>query len=437
MKINSKISHFIILALSVFTMTFAFTVFAKEYGVSDKAIVNTQGIGEFSDTQIYDFTVSGGESIGTFPIKAYVTIEGLYKGSGSVFVYYDGDEDSGEVFDLPNSGDTGDLHMVLGDKKKKLESNSAGTFSHQLYIRPQGVTVSSISIHVTNTYSRDVGVKCEDGDSNTVKSKSIQFWVANEPRLSGDNFYTMNYGLNDDLSDITNPITSAYVEVVGMYDTSGSVDIYFNDKAIDGVTHELSSPYTYKQVSLLSKDISSLIQNQSGSDFTQNLHISANGLELINASVKFVITYKYKPMKSSCAGFPPKGEFSSNVLDTRTNNGVVYNSITWRGELGGDLKDTGKVKFQLATAPCSNGASDYPVCSIGSWEFIGGKTCSSSDWFESLGSNIPIDLFKTGCSDKFNGKQFYKYKVQICSTDCLEAGKTTPFIDDIFVSWSP
>lgn len=437
MLLDSKNSHLLILSLVFFAMSFSFSVFAKEYGVSDKAIISTEGVGEFSDTQIYDFTVSGGETIGVVPIKSYVTVEGLYKGGGSVFVYFDGNEKSGEVFDLPDGGDVQNLQIVLGDKLKILESNTAGTFNHQLYIRPQGVIISSVSIHVTNTYSRDVGNKCEEGDPSTVKSKTVQFWVANETKISGSQMYTINYGLNDDLLGINNPIISSYVEVVGMYDTGGNVDIYFNNKNIDGVTHELPTPDTYKEVVLLSKDVRDLLQSQSGSDFTLPLHIETDGLDFANVSAKFVVTYKYHPMKAGCSGLPPTGEFTSPVLDTGSQKGVAYNSITWKGVLGGELKDTGHVRFQLATSPCTNGASNYPTCSIGSWDYVGGKTCSNTDWFDSISPDKPIDLFSTGCSDKLDNKQYYRYKIQLCSEDCVISGKTTPLVDEVYVSWSP
>ncbi len=437
MHIKSHYSHIALIFLTIFSIVFAFTVYAKEYGISERSIV-IDGGGSFSDTQIYDFTVSGGDVIGaSMHLESYVSVEWLYTGGGSIFVYFDGDEGSGETFILPDNGDVGYMQFVLEDKLKKLESVDAGIFNHQLYVKPTGVTINSISAHVSSSYARDTSGKCEDGDPATEKVKTVQYLVANADEIITEQQYTINFGLNDDLIGITNPISSAYVEVVGLYTGGGTIEIYFNDKLSDGVVHDLQNTNKYRQLSIISKDINDLITGQGGEDFSQIVNINPIGVTLSGVSIKFILTYKYHPMKSGCSGFPIKGEYTSVPLDTNTNRGVEYNSIAWDGELGGDNKDVGRVRFQLATAPCSNGATNYPACNIGSWSFVGGSSCNSVDWFESIGPKIPIDLFKTGCSDKLNNNQYYKYKVQICSKDCIEAGQSTPTIEGIYVSWSP
>lgn len=134
---------------------------------------------------------------------------------------------------------------------------------------------------------------------------------------------------------------------------------------------------------------------------------------------------------------PPTGNAESAVLDTQTPSGVLYNSITWRGALGGINSNKGKVRFQMATAPCANGAINSPTCSAGSWNYIGGLTCSGGDWFQTVGPDIPYDLYRSGCSSALDGKQYYRYRVQICADDCVIGGATTPTVGEIFVSWSP
>lgn len=136
-------------------------------------------------------------------------------------------------------------------------------------------------------------------------------------------------------------------------------------------------------------------------------------------------------------GFPPTGNAESTVLDTQTPSGVLYNSITWRGTLGGVNSDKGKVRFQIAAAPCANGAVNAPACTAGTWNYIGGTTCSGGDWFQTLGPDIPFDLYRSGCSSALDGKQYYRYRVQICADDCIISGASTPSVDEIFVSWSP
>lgn len=122
-------------------------------------------------------------------------------------------------------------------------------------------------------------------------------------------------------------------------------------------------------------------------------------------------------------GSPVSGVLSSSVFDTVNSSSVGYNSIMWKGSLAGE----GKVRFQFAASQSSSGP----------WNFYGGNTCSSGDWFDSLGPNNPIEIKEgIGCFGEWNGKRYFRYKVQICSRDCLEVGLGNPEIDSIIINWS-
>lgn len=412
-------------------------VYAREVAVSQKSfILSSAGI--ISSQQTFDFTMSGGELLGvSTPMRAYLSVDGLYTGAGTLVLRIDGDPNSNQTYVLPQATDPAPLQLVYGDRSGRLAHSSAGTYAHTLTFIPSGVVLSGASVHLTNSYTREVGNNCPDGAPNTEKMKSVEFFIVQTPSLSGPTTFQMNYALNDNITGISNAVASAYVEMVGLYEGGGQAKIYFNDPLVDGITETLPTSSGPAEFSLLSANVASVFQHTSAGSFSQNVTVDPGGATLSNVSLKLVITYRFHPAQSSCGGFPPTGDAQSAALDTGTPSGVLYNSITWRGVLGGSSNDKGKVRFQLATAACSNGASDPPQCTVGTWNFIGGPTCSASDWFVTAGPDIPFDLFRSGCSDALNGKQYYKYKVQLCADDCLISGQTTPSIDEIFVSWSP
>lgn len=122
-------------------------------------------------------------------------------------------------------------------------------------------------------------------------------------------------------------------------------------------------------------------------------------------------------------GMPISGTLTSSVFDTASSSGMGYNSIMWKGLLSGE----GKVRFQFAASNSS----------LGPWNFYGGDTCSSGDWFETLGPNLPLSLKENSdCLNAWNNKRYYRYKVKICSKDCVTAGLESPEIDSIVVNWS-
>jgi hypothetical protein len=370
-------------------------------------------------------------------MRAYLSVDGLYEGGGSLILRLDDDVASDQTYTLPNTSTPLPLALVFGDSAGKLAAVTAGTYEHRLTLIPSGVTLSGLSVHVTNSYTREVGNNCPDGAPNTEKMKTVEFFIAQTPSLGGATTFPISYAINDNITGISGAVASAYVELVGLYHGSGQLNIYFNNPGVDGIAHQLATAANPTEINLLSANAASVFQHATAGTYSQNITIDPGAAVFENVSLKLVLTYRFHPAQSSCGGFPATGIAESAALDTRTPSGVLYNSITWRGQLGGANGDKGKVRFQLATAPCANGATNAPACTVGTWNYIGGATCSSGDWFDTAGPNIPFDLFRGGCSGLLDGKQFYRYKVELCADDCLVSGATTPNIDEIFVSWSP
>ena len=122
-------------------------------------------------------------------------------------------------------------------------------------------------------------------------------------------------------------------------------------------------------------------------------------------------------------GAPPKSDLTSSVFDTQIASGTALNYIVWQG----DLPTSAIVRFQIATSNCSNGATDPPVCSAGSWNYIG-PDGSNATYYGPANPDIalPINL-------KYqNNYRYFRYFMD------LQSGlSNSPRVDDIIVGWSP
>jgi hypothetical protein len=125
--------------------------------------------------------------------------------------------------------------------------------------------------------------------------------------------------------------------------------------------------------------------------------------------------------KAGVANKAATSTLTSAVFDTGVVSGVGYNSIMWNGTLPG-----GKVRFQLAAANSS----------AGPWSYIGGNTCGAFDWFDPLAPNTPIELKGASCVSAWNNMRYFRYKVQLCSNDCITAGPNTPTVNGIVVNYA-
>jgi type II secretory pathway pseudopilin PulG len=143
----------------------------------------------------------------------------------------------------------------------------------------------------------------------------------------------------------------------------------------------------------------------------------------------------------SLTGTTPKeveGSLVSSIFDSGVLGGVGFNSIKWKGLLGGVGLNEGKVKLQLAASNCSNLASDYPTCTndIGG-VYFGGQNCNVGEMFDMSVLGESADLRSSSCLNTLNNKRYFRYKLWICSNDCVTAGNNTPVVDDIIINWAP
>ncbi len=130
------------------------------------------------------------------------------------------------------------------------------------------------------------------------------------------------------------------------------------------------------------------------------------------------------------------GSLESSTFDTGFPGGVVLNSIMWLGSSGAG--GTNIVKFQVATANCSNGSPAPPTCnSQPGWG--GGKTSgdaafvgsdgTSATYFQPSGPSVPA---ATPAKDH-NNKRYFRYRIFIEK----DGAATTPVVRDVLINWSP
>lgn len=247
--------------------------------------------------------------------------------------------------------------------------------------------------------------------------------------------------LNFSIGDPVDAVQSAFVEIRGLAAISAvNLGVTVNNSASTpgsyDATYAINSsgrPTLFK----INHDVTDYFKTfvKSSGSYTRYIHLSTdNNVYLLNA--KLVITYTRIIPPIVTGNYQITGDLTSSIFDTAVASGATYNSLMWKGTIG-----TGKVKFQFATSNCSNGATNPPDCNIGSWNYIGGSGCSSSDWYDtgvlpSGGPDKPVEITCAGANH--NNHRYFRYKIQLCSNaDCLTAGATTPTVSDAIVNWSP
>jgi hypothetical protein len=167
-------------------------------------------------------------------------------------------------------------------------------------------------------------------------------------------------------------------------------------------------------------------------------NLNANGREVFDRAFEWAA-------RLDAVGAASSGWLESSTFDTGVPNGVAYNSIMWLGSLG--TGGTTVVKFQIATANCSNGADDPNnedglgvACdrnsgwggskTSGDGAFIGpGPDGTSATHYQPNGSGVPSSI----ATKDHKNKRYFRYRVFLEK----DAVATTPVVQDIIINWSP
>jgi hypothetical protein len=347
-------------------------------------------------------------------------VSGVYTGGGLVQLKINDNSATAKNFTLPTVSRPTNFDFIYKDDTGAINPASAGTYSYTLNIIPSGVTIYGLASKLEVTYQFAPN-SCVDGAATNEKVKTTEFYVAQLNNFSSSASLPVNIYIGDNLTGVSSPVKSVYFLISGVYSGSGVLTVDLNSSGVKNFS--LPAPSGPTNFEFIYRDDSGIINPASAGLYNYSLNLSETGLSISNLSIKAVLTHRYKPV--SCgASYPPYGDLISSVYDSTSNtDGAAYNSIMWKGALGGASFDQGKVKFQMA-------ASDN---STGPWNYYGGTTCGSNDWYESL-PNVPTEI---ACNTQFNNKRYFRYKIRLCSTDCLASGVTTPQVDDVIVNWSP
>ncbi len=383
--------------------------------------------GSLSSTTDFPFNFLFGDDLTgvSNPVKsAFFIVSGVYTGGGSLELMLDSDPASARTFNLPSVSKPTDFSLSYRDLSGKLEHTSAGVYNHTLNINLSGVTTSGLSAKLETTH-QFAPKACVDGPSTNQKVKTSEFFVAGQT-ASFDSSVSLPVSIyiGDDLSDINDPVKSFHLAISGVYTGGGNFSaLLSNDGLGTSTDFYLPNVSTPTNFSFVYRDKEEIVSPVSAGTYNYLFDIALSGPTISNLAVKAVMTHRYKPV--SCgAGYPPYGDLISAVFDlTSQTDGPAYNSVMWKGKLGGASFDQGHVKFQFA-------ASDN---STGPWNYVGGTTCSISDWYE-VEAGVPIEI---ACYDDLNNKRYFRYKVRLCSDDCIMGGTETPQVDEVVLSWSP
>jgi hypothetical protein len=414
-------------------------VFAADQLKTTDTVITSQNTAITSVIHV-PFTVYIGDNlIGVDdPMKsAYITVSGTYTGGGTLVISLNSVASSSQTFSMPNVSKPTHFEFLYADPSHSvMQPTSAGNYNYTLDVTPSGVSISNFSAKLSETH-RYSSLICPDGEPSNQKVKTTESLVVSHPSpLSSPLNSPFSFYIGDDMSGISDPIQSYQFIVSGIYIGGGSLALSINSLSSSTKTFSLPTVTSGTYFEFTYKDSKNILNPQSAGTYNHILNTVPSGITISNYAVKLIVTYKYKP--PSCGSFPIKGNLYSPIYDTTgAYEGPSYNSIMWKGVLGGPSQNQGKVRFQLAASHCANGAIDYPSCTVGAWAFVGGSTCTATDWFDPGAADTPADIQSYSCLSQFNNKRYFRYQIEICSDDCLQAGNFTPRVDDVIVNWAP
>lgn len=363
------------------------------------------------------------------PIKgAFFSLSGVYTNGGSIRLQIDSDTNTEKLFTLPTVNRPTDFNIVYRDDLGVLNHASAGTYGHTLNVIPTGIIISGLGVKLETTH-QFAPTSCVDGQTANEKMRVSEFFVdsLNSPIDGSSGYMTLlpfSIYIGDNISGVAEPIKSVYFSVSGVYANGGNLDLTVSSDGSGTSTNFVLPNVSYPtNFEFIYPDTYKKINPSSPGVYSYNLKVNLSGPIISNLSVKAVVTHRYKPVNCG-AGYPPYGELISAVYESTANaDGPAYNSIMWKGQLGGDAFDQGKVLFQVAAADDSTGP----------WNYVGGNTCGSNDWYLATADSA----IEITCNSQLNNKRYFRYKIKICSDDCVASGANTPRIDDVIINWSP
>ena len=149
--------------------------------------------------------------------------------------------------------------------------------------------------------------------------------------------------------------------------------------------------------------------------------------DLYSTTSSYVDGYKVRTDWSATSTY---GYLDSSVFDTGIPLGAQFNSIAFRGQ-----KPPGtEVFFQFAASNCSNGATNPPGCTTGTWTFTGPNGATNSFYIAS-GKVSSFDVYYIALNrNAYNNNRYFRYRIRLKSDSNQEF---SPEVREVMVNWSP
>lgn len=382
-------------------------------------------------------------------LSAFVEVTGLaYNTSGNHTLNIDVQQNA----TCPGTPGAGSNYTVAGStspKPFKIIHDTHGGGSGPMANITASETVYAYAITVTGTgtggvYSLD-SVKAKitytSNSSSSNQMKQTKFWVTQEVGvITSGSVATKNFDVT--ILETSPVIRAKFIEITGVLKrttatATAEVSVVKQGNTPSYTTHNMDLSGTAGSITrfTLLYGIPAGVMPDADFPTTRNYQFDfrGTGFDVYVLQAKLMVTYKYA---AGVGLYRASGTLDSSVFDTGAANGASFNSVAWNGTLNG-----GAVQFQIATSDCSNGATNAPTCTTGSWTFYGdnGSGCASSLYYDLSGTiGLSTGTPLLSCAASINNKRYFKYRVKLCSaSNCTSATAFTPQVDDVIVNWSP
>ncbi|MBI1960856.1 MAG: hypothetical protein HYS43_01105 [Candidatus Liptonbacteria bacterium] len=130
-------------------------------------------------------------------------------------------------------------------------------------------------------------------------------------------------------------------------------------------------------------------------------------------------------VRSAWAYAAASGTLVSSVFDTQITGGSAINSVLWEGT----QPSGASVNFQIASSNCSNGATNDPTCSTGTWAYIG-PDGTTATYYQPSGPDVAVSINLA----HHNNKRYFRYRAYLQTDIAQTAG---PTVTRVIINWSP
>jgi hypothetical protein len=207
--------------------------------------------------------------------------------------------------------------------------------------------------------------------------------------------------------------TTSYTDYIARLNSDGTFDTSFNSggSGTNGVVRDLD----------IQSDGKILIV---GGFDSYNGTTGLNDIALLNSDGTLDTTFNSDVLAN--------GSLISSIFDTQVTGGSAINTVMWQGTQPSGTN----VFFQIASANCSNGATNPPTCSVdsgwgdpktsGDGAFVGPDGTSNS-FYNPGNPNVQSEVNLA----YHNNKRYWRYKV------VLVPSANSPTVTDIIINWSP